>query len=207
MRVITGSARGRKLLTLEGEDVRPTTDRVKEAVFSVIQFETEGRRFLDLFAGSGQMGIEALSRGAKEAVFVDSAKKSVEIIRKNLASTKLADARRLSIPVQSLERWLGSVKNYIPKQEEAAPSGKSENQMNQSNWQQAFDEQLQHYKDDGFERINPSILKADIQAAYPDFQEKNVGFKRFSDLLKELEKSGILKLDIDEQKNLLVRII
>ncbi|SCX21597.1 16S rRNA (guanine(966)-N(2))-methyltransferase RsmD [Ruminococcaceae bacterium P7] len=91
MRVITGSARGRKLLTLEGEDVRPTTDRVKEAVFSVIQFETEGRRFLDLFAGSGQMGIEALSRGAKEAVFVDSAKKSVEIIRKNLASTKLAE--------------------------------------------------------------------------------------------------------------------
>ena len=91
MRVITGTARGRRLLTLEGEDVRPTTDRVKEAVFSVIQFETEGRRFLDLFAGSGQMGIEALSRGAKEAVFVDGAKKSVEIIRKNLASTKLAE--------------------------------------------------------------------------------------------------------------------
>ena len=82
MRVITGIARGRKLLTLEGEDVRPTTDRVKEAVFSVIQFETEGRRFLDLFAGSGQMGIEALSRGAKEAVFVDNAKRSVEIIRR-----------------------------------------------------------------------------------------------------------------------------
>ena len=90
MRVITGTARGRRLLTLEGEDVRPTTDRVKEAVFSIIQFETEGRAFLDLFAGSGQMGIEALSRGAKEAVFVDSAKKSVGIIRENLASTKLA---------------------------------------------------------------------------------------------------------------------
>ena len=64
MRVITGSARGRRLETLEGEDVRPTTDRIKEAVFSIIQFETEGRNFLDLFAGSGQMGIEALSRGA-----------------------------------------------------------------------------------------------------------------------------------------------
>ena len=62
MRVITGSARGRRLETLEGEDVRPTTDRIKEAVFSIIQFETEGRNFLDLFAGSGQMGIEALSR-------------------------------------------------------------------------------------------------------------------------------------------------
>lgn len=89
MRVITGTARGRRLETLEGEDVRPTTDRVKEAVFSIIQFETEGRRFLDLFAGSGQMGIEALSRGAKAAVFVDSAKKSVETVRRNLKATGL----------------------------------------------------------------------------------------------------------------------
>lgn len=89
MRVITGTARGRRLETLEGEDVRPTTDRVKEAVFSIIQFETEGRRFLDLFAGSGQMGIEALSRGAKSAVFVDSAKKSVETVRRNLKATGL----------------------------------------------------------------------------------------------------------------------
>lgn len=88
MRVITGIARGRRLDTLEGEDVRPTTDRVKEAIFSVIQFETEGRRFLDLFAGSGQMGIEAISRGAKEACFVDSSKKSVAAIKRNLKSTK-----------------------------------------------------------------------------------------------------------------------
>lgn len=65
MRVITGKAGGRKLETLSGNDVRPTTDMVKEAVFSIIQFELEGRVFLDLFAGSGQMGIEALSRGAK----------------------------------------------------------------------------------------------------------------------------------------------
>lgn len=89
MRVITGTARGRRLETLEGEDVRPTTDRVKEAIFSIIQFETEGRRFLDLFAGSGQMGIEAISRGAKEAYFVDSSKKSVAVIKRNLQSTKL----------------------------------------------------------------------------------------------------------------------
>lgn len=81
MRVITGSARGRRLETLEGEDVRPTTDRIKEAVFSIIQFETEGRNFLDLFAGSGQMGIEALSRGAKSASFVDNAKKSLETVK------------------------------------------------------------------------------------------------------------------------------
>lgn len=88
MRVITGIARGRRLETLEGEDVRPTTDRVKEAIFSIIQFETEGRRFLDLFAGSGQMGIEAISRGAKEACFVDSSKKSVATIKRNLQNTK-----------------------------------------------------------------------------------------------------------------------
>ena len=74
MRVITGTARGRKLVTVEGtEVVRPTTDGVKEAIFSAIQFEIEGRTVLDLFAGSGQLGIEALSRGAKEAYFIDSA--------------------------------------------------------------------------------------------------------------------------------------
>ncbi|MBQ7504224.1 MAG: 16S rRNA (guanine(966)-N(2))-methyltransferase RsmD [Ruminococcus sp.] len=84
MRVITGSARGRKLETLSGDDVRPTTDKVKEAVFSAIQFDIEGRSFLDLFAGSGQMGIEALSRGAKSATFVDKSRKSVDIVRKNL---------------------------------------------------------------------------------------------------------------------------
>lgn len=89
MRVITGTARGRRLETLEGEDVRPTTDRVKEAVFSIIQFETEGRAFLDLFAGSGQMGIEALSRGAASAAFVDSSKKSVDTVKRNLKTTKL----------------------------------------------------------------------------------------------------------------------
>ena len=91
MRVITGSARGRRLETLEGEDVRPTTDRIKEAVFSIIQFQTEGRVFLDLFAGSGQMGIEALSRGAKQALFVDNSKKSAETVRRNLKTTRLGE--------------------------------------------------------------------------------------------------------------------
>ena len=91
MRVITGSARGRRLETLEGEDVRPTTDRIKEAVFSIIQFETEGRNFLDLFAGSGQMGIEALSRGAKSASFVDNAK----TVKRNLKATKLENSAKV----------------------------------------------------------------------------------------------------------------
>lgn len=89
MRVITGTARGRVLKTLEGEDVRPTTDRVKEAIFSIIQFELEGRRVLDLFAGSGQLGIEALSRGAAYATFTDMSAESVDIVKQNLLATKL----------------------------------------------------------------------------------------------------------------------
>ena len=84
MRVITGEARGRKLVTLEGEDVRPTTDRVKEGMFNIIQFDLEGANVIDLFAGSGQLGIEALSRGAKHCTFVDSANRSVEVVKQNL---------------------------------------------------------------------------------------------------------------------------
>ena len=84
MRVITGSARGRKLLEPEGMAVRPTTDMVKEAMFNIIQFDIEGRRVLDLFAGTGQLGIEALSRGAAEAVFVDESAKSLKLVRTNL---------------------------------------------------------------------------------------------------------------------------
>ncbi len=90
MRVITGSARGRRLLTLEGVDVRPTTDRTKEAMFSSIQFEIEGTKVLDLFAGSGQLGIEALSRGAECAVFIDKNKQAIDVIKKNLQTTSLA---------------------------------------------------------------------------------------------------------------------
>ena len=90
MRVITGSARGRALETLKGDDiVRPTTDKVKEAVFSSIQFEVEGRDFIDVFAGSGQMGIEALSRGAKSALFLDMSKKAAAVIERNLKVTNL----------------------------------------------------------------------------------------------------------------------
>ncbi len=95
MRVITGSARGRKLKALSGEAVRPTGDRVKEAVFSIIQFELEGRRFLDLFAGSGQMGIEALSRGAAFALFIEKDREAYAIIKENLAHTKLEESARV----------------------------------------------------------------------------------------------------------------
>ena len=87
MQVITGSARGRRLLAPAWRAVRPTSAMVKEAIFSMVQFEVEGARVLDLFAGSGQMGIEALSRGARECVFVDSARESLEVLRANVAST------------------------------------------------------------------------------------------------------------------------
>ena len=76
MRVITGTARGRKLREPSGMDIRPTTDVVKEAVFNIIQFDIEGRRVLDLFAGTGQLGIEALSRGAADCVFVDESREA-----------------------------------------------------------------------------------------------------------------------------------
>ena len=89
MRVITGTARGLNLTTLEGTDVRPTASRVKEALFSVIQFELEGRTVLDLFAGSGQLGIEALSRGAARCVFIDQNADAVQVIRDNLSRAKL----------------------------------------------------------------------------------------------------------------------
>ena len=88
MRVITGIARGHKLIAPEGMDVRPTSDKVKEAVFSAVQFELQGAYILDLFAGSGQMGIEALSRGASRAVFVDSSQKSIRCINENIKSVR-----------------------------------------------------------------------------------------------------------------------
>ncbi len=90
MRVITGSARGCKLITPEGMDVRPTGEKVKEGVFSSIQFEIEGAYVLDLFAGSGQLGIEALSRGAAHSVFVDNSARSLRCVNDNLRNTGLA---------------------------------------------------------------------------------------------------------------------
>ena len=86
-------------------------------------------------------------------------------------------------------------------------NGGKKQQLTQENWRSAFAEQLQHYKDDGFERINPSILKADIQAAYPDFSERSIGFKRFSDILKQMEKDNLMRIEMDDQKNMLVKML
>lgn len=95
MRIITGKARGIKLDTLSGENTRPTSERAKEAVFSMLQFDIEGRRVLDIFAGSGQMGLEAVSRGAASATMVDSSKDAVAVIKRNVEKTKLSDSCRV----------------------------------------------------------------------------------------------------------------
>ena len=95
MRVISGKARGVLLKTPEGMQTRPTADRVKEAMFSIIQFDLPGAKVLDLFGGTGQLGIEALSRGAKSAVFVDAADSACKLIRENLRRTKLEDNTRV----------------------------------------------------------------------------------------------------------------
>ena len=92
MRIITGKARGTKLNTLSGEATRPTAERTKEAVFSMLQNEIAGTRVLDLFAGSGQLGLEALSRGAEYAVFNDSSREATAIIRANVEKTHFTDA-------------------------------------------------------------------------------------------------------------------
>ena len=91
MKIITGSAKGMSLFTLDGDMTRPTSQRVKEAVFSMLQFEIENSVVLDLFAGSGQLGLEALSRGAKRAYFSDSSREAVDIIIKNAKKSRLND--------------------------------------------------------------------------------------------------------------------
>ena len=89
MRVITGKARGVQLKVPDGIDTRPTADRVKEALFSIIHFDIPGASVLDLFAGTGQLGIEALSRGASNAVFVDVREDACRLVKENLKRTKL----------------------------------------------------------------------------------------------------------------------
>lgn len=94
MRVISGSARGKQLESVPGMATRPTTDRVKESVFNILQFRVIGAWMLDLFAGTGQMGIEALSRGAEKAVFVDQAPQAMRVIRKNIAAARVEERAR-----------------------------------------------------------------------------------------------------------------
>ena len=106
MRIITGSAKGKKLVSLEGDATRPTSERIKEAIFSSIQFDVEGRRVLDLFAGSGQMGLEALSRGASKATFIDLSREAMEIVKQNAKITGFFDKSHFLV-----SDW----RNYIRK--------------------------------------------------------------------------------------------
>lgn len=91
MRVISGKSRGKKLVALEGNNTRPTLDRVKEALFNKIQFEVKDAVVLDLFAGTGALGIEALSRGAKQVVFCDKVSEAIKVIKTNVENTKNLD--------------------------------------------------------------------------------------------------------------------
>lgn len=95
MRIISGTARGRKLKEPQGMDTRPTTDKVKESLFNIIQFELEGRRVLDLFAGTGQLGLEALSRGAEHCTFVDQRREAVGLVRDNVKLCGFTDCARV----------------------------------------------------------------------------------------------------------------
>ncbi len=97
MRIITGIAKGTKLFTLEGDATRPTSERAKEALFSMIQFDLEGRRVLDLFAGSGQLGLEALSRGAAYCMFTDASADAIAIVRKNIEKTHFTEQTKTMI--------------------------------------------------------------------------------------------------------------
>ena len=97
MRIITGTSRGTRLESLPGNDTRPTSERVKEAIFSSLQFDLQGRRVLDLFAGSGQMGLEALSRGADTCMFIDASREAMAYIKKNAEKTRLFDRSKFLV--------------------------------------------------------------------------------------------------------------
>ena len=109
MRIISGKARGTKLYTLEGENTRPTLDRVKESIFNIIQSEIEGAKILDLFAGSGAIGLEFLSRGAEKAVLCDNSKEAINIIKKNIEKTHMEN--QCNIIHVDFENCLEKIKN------------------------------------------------------------------------------------------------
>ena len=106
LRIITGKAKGKRIETLPGEATRPTSERIKEALFSSIQFDIEGRRVLDLFAGSGQLGLESLSRGAESVSFVDMSREAIDIVKRNAKFTGFFDSCRYIV---------SDFRNYIRK--------------------------------------------------------------------------------------------
>ena len=109
MRIISGKARGTKLFTLEGENTRPTLDRVKESIFNIIQNEIEGAKVLDLFAGSGAIGLEFLSRGAETVALCDNSKEAINIIKKNIEKTHME--QQAKVFNMDFEKCLEELKN------------------------------------------------------------------------------------------------
>lgn len=101
MRIISGKARGTKLYTLEGETTRPTLDRVKESLFNIIQEKIVGSSFLDVFSGSGAIGLEAASRGAKEVILCEKDKNAIKVIKKNIEKTHL-DVKLYEMPYEKM---------------------------------------------------------------------------------------------------------
>lgn len=106
LKIITGTAKGKIIKTLEGEATRPTSERIKEAIFSSIQFDIENRRVLDVFAGSGQMGLEALSRGAECCTFIDSSREAMDVVKENVSRCGFSGKSKYLV---------SDAKNYIRK--------------------------------------------------------------------------------------------
>ena len=111
MRIIGGKARGTKLYTLEGIATRPTLDRVKESIFNIIQYDIQESTFLDLFSGSGAMGLEAISRGAKKAILCDKSKEAINIIKKNIEKTH--SEKQVELCNIDFEECLKNIKEHI----------------------------------------------------------------------------------------------
>ena len=123
MRVIAGDARGRRLEALPGTDItRPTLDQVKEAMFSIVQFDLPGARVLDLYAGSGQLGIEALSRGAARCVFLDENREAVNIVMKNCKTCGAFDRSRVNIGEAA--RYLSACRSTVVRWKRSFPAWK-----------------------------------------------------------------------------------
>jgi len=112
MRIISGKARGTKLYTLEGDVTRPTLDRVKESLFNIIQNDIVGSSFLDMFSGSGAIGLEAASRGAKEVILCEKNKKAISIIKKNIEKTHL-DVKLYEMPYEKMLESLDKKINIV----------------------------------------------------------------------------------------------
>jgi len=108
MRIISGTSKGRKLATPKSQSIRPTSDRVKESIFNILGEEVEGKLVLDLFAGTGNLGIEALSRGAKKAIFVEKGRKALQLIQRNI--TQIGLEGRVEIIPRDANRAIGILK-------------------------------------------------------------------------------------------------